>query len=35
LDQVVWEEVCSLLQDQQRLRQEYDRWLSVSPVNDN
>jgi len=36
LDQVVWEEVCSLLQDQQRLRQEYERRLSVSqPENEN
>jgi site-specific DNA recombinase len=30
LDQAVWEEVCDLLQDQQRLRQEYERRLSAS-----
>ena len=30
LDQVVWEEVCSLLQDQQRLRLEYECRLSNS-----
>jgi site-specific DNA recombinase len=36
LDQAVWEEVCDLLQDQQRLRQEYERRLSVSrPENEN
>jgi len=30
LDQAVWEEVCDLLQDQQRLRQEYERRLNAS-----
>ena len=36
LDQAVWEEVCDLLQDQQRLRQEYERRLNVSqPENDS
>jgi site-specific DNA recombinase len=36
LDQAVWDEVCDLLQDQQRLRQEYERRLSVPrPEHEN
>jgi site-specific DNA recombinase len=34
LDQQVWEEVCALLEDHQRLQQEYERRLN-SPRNEN